>query len=212
MLNSALKIRDAGIDPKDIERIFDPYYTTKEFGKGTGMGLALVHGILKSHGGSISLDSAVGRGTTISAFFPAIEGLIETTGNEKKPELLGGHERILVVDDEISLATLSQRRLERLGYAVEIRTDPGEALRLVKSDPDRFDLVITDMAMPHMSGGKLAEEILQIRPDIPIILCTGFSDRINEEKAVEMGIQSFLMKPVDMKCLADKVRHLLDEK
>ena len=207
----SVKDTGCGIEPTDMDRIFDPYFTTKEFGKGTGMGLALVHGIVKSHGGSILMESKLGEGTTINIFFPSIpRKTIESTEPSEAP-LPGGNERILFIDDEAPMVRLGQRWLERLGYDVEVESDSVEALALIRAEPYGFDLVITDMAMPNMTGDKLSEHILDIRPDIPIILCTGFSDRIDEEKAKNMGIREFLIKPVSIKQLAETVRAALNK-
>jgi PAS domain S-box-containing protein len=200
-----------GISQGDIDRIFDPYFTTKEVGKGTGMGLPVVHGIVKSHGGTISVESKLGKGTTFHIYFPVIEAeaVIET---ETVEELPMGNERILFVDDEESMVYVGRTRLERLGYQVETRMNPVEALELLRSQPDQFDLIITDMTMPKMTGDKLTREILNIRPDIPIILCTGFSEKINGEKAKEIGAAGYLDKPHDKRDLAIRVRQVLDGK
>ncbi|MBW2055818.1 MAG: response regulator, partial [Deltaproteobacteria bacterium] len=163
-----------GINPELENRIFDPYFTTKEIGKGTGMGLSVVHGIVKSHRGLILVDSELGTGTTFSIFFPVVqeEAVIETETDEKLPT---GSESILFVDDEESMVYNGQNRLERLGYQVETRMSPVEALESFRANPDQFDLVITDMTMPQMTGDQLVKEILKIRPDVPTILCTGFN-------------------------------------
>ena len=198
-----------GIDPEIKDRIFDPYFTTKELGKGTGIGLSVVHGIVKSHNGAISVDSKFGKGTTFSILFPVAEeaAVIKTEPADKFPT---GNERILIIDDEKSMADIGRKRLERLGYQVEARTNPLEALELFRADPDQFDLVITDMTMPHITGDKLVKEILKIRPDIPTILCTGFSEKIDEEKAKEIGIRQYIEKPFDKGKLSWKVRKALD--
>jgi PAS domain S-box-containing protein len=208
-----LLVRDtgSGIAPEDLEKIFDPYFTTKEFGKGTGMGLALVHGIVESHNGSIKLDSEVGHGTTISIYFPAIQAEIVKDAISST-QIPIGTENILIIDDEEPIAILNQRRLERLGYSAESCTDPHEALQLIQNNPNQFDLVITDMAMPKMTGAGLANEIREINPDLPVILCTGYSDKIDEDKAKKIGIKGYLMKPFEKKHLADTVREVLDEK
>jgi CheY-like chemotaxis protein len=200
-----------GISDEEIDRIFDPYFTTKEIGKGTGMGLAVVHGIIKEHNGFIKVKSELGKGTTFNIFFPAIEkeAVAETKTDEKLPT---GNESILFIDDEKPLAQLGHQRLERLGYKVEASTSPLDALELFRSKPDQFDLVITDMTMPQMTGEKLIKEILNIRSDIPIILCTGFSEKIDEKKAAAIGAVEYVEKPVDKRGFAFKVRGVLDRK
>jgi len=198
-----------GISQEEIDRIFDPYYTTKEVGKGTGMGLAVVHGIIKGHNGLIKVQSTAGKGTTFSIFFPSSEkeAVVEPGTEDKLPN---GSERILFVDDEESIVKIGQQRLERLGYNVEATTSPIEALNLFNSKPSQYDLVVTDLAMPKMAGDKLVKEILNIRPDIPIILCTGFSEKINEKKAREIGASDYIEKPLDKHDFAYKVRKVLD--
>ena len=198
-----------GISQKDIDRIFDPYFTTKEIGKGTGMGLAVVHGIVKEHNGIISVESEPGKGTAVSILFPVVdkEPVIKT---ENKEQLPTGDERILFIDDEESIVKLGHQRLERLGYRVESSISPIEALEQFRSQPDKFDLVISDMAMPEMTGDKLVKEILSIRPDIPIILCTGFSEKIDEEEARAIGAVDYVEKPLDKHDFAFKVRKALD--
>jgi len=201
----------SGISQEEIERIFDPYYTTKEVGKGTGMGLAVVHGIVKGHNGSITVESEPGKGTTISIFFPVIEedAVIAIETDEKLPT---GSERILFIDDEELIAKLGRQRLERLGYTVEATTSPIDALTLFGSRPDEFDLVITDLTMPKMTGDKLIKEILNIRQETPIILCTGFSEKINEKEAKAIGASDYIEKPLDRRDFAFKVRQVLDGK
>ena len=192
-----LTVKDTGhgIDPKIIDRIFDPYFTTTSLAEGSGMGLAVVYGIVKHHKGAIRVESEPGKGTVFEVLFPLSEP--EAKHETKKPEALPtGSERILFVDDEESLLKIGQKMLNQLGYSVETKRNPIEALELVHSEPDRFDLVITDMAMPQMTGDKLAQKILSIRPDMPIILCTGFSEKIDNEKAKAMGIAAYVMKPI----------------
>lgn len=208
----AMKVSDTGqgISPEIKDRIFDPYFTTKEIGKGSGMGLSVVHGILQNHQGAISFDSEPGKGTTFTLFFPVIEeeAVIESKSVEEFPT---GNERILFIDDEKSIVNMAQQILERLGYQVETKQNPVDALELFHSKPKRFDLVITDMTMPHMTGDKLIEQILNISPDMPTILCTGFSEKISEEKAQEFGVKAFLLKPLVKRDFAVTVRKVLDE-
>ncbi len=199
-----------GIAPENIERIFDPYFTTKEVGKGSGLGLSVVHGIVKIHRGAITVDSELGQGTTFNIFFPVTEEEV-VTESKIIEELPTGNENILFVDDEESIVFIVRQMLERLGYQVEVKMNPVEALELFRSNPDQFDLVITDMAMPQMDGDKLVKEILNIRSEMPIILCTGFSKRVTEENAKELGIKAFAMKPLAIRNLAVVVRKALDE-
>ena len=207
-----LRMRDTGegIAPKIMDRIFEPYYTSKEVGKGTGMGLSVVHGIVKRHGGGIRVESELGKGTLFEIYFPALE---KTAEEEKKPEgeIKGGSERILFVDDEASMVDLNRQRLERLGYDVKSTTKPEEALEWFKADPDQFDVIITDMTMPRMTGDRLAAEVLKIRPDMPVIICTGYSERMSAKKAEALGIRKYIEKPIDLRNLASALREVLDE-
>jgi PAS domain S-box-containing protein len=199
-----------GIEPEMLSRIFDPYFTTKGPDKGTGLGLAVVHGIVKSHEGIVRVYSEVDKGTVFHVLFPRADG---ADRKEEKPEL-GlpiGTERILVVDDEIHLLEMYKRMLGYLGYQVDIRTSPLEAIAALRSNPMKYDLLITDMTMPQMNGHNLAKKIMEIRPGLPVILCTGFSDQINEEKARSTGILAFLLKPVLFHDLANTLRRVLDE-
>jgi PAS domain S-box-containing protein len=198
-----------GMDTEILNRIFEPYYTTKKFGEGTGIGLAIVHGIIEKHGGAIMADSKPGRGTTFTILLPAHEGLLEQE-TEERDILPVGNENILYVDDEPSIAMLGKRLLESLGYTTESITNPEEALDLVRSDPNKFDLLITDMAMPNMQGDQLVIEILKIRQDMPAIICTGYSARISEKDAIDIGVHSFIMKPIIKSELAKIVRNVLD--
>ncbi len=206
-----LRVNDTGdgINPEVIDRIFDPYFTTKDVGKGTGMGLAVVHGIVKSHDGIISIESETGKGARFQILFPAVQGQ-QRDEPQVSEELPTGNECILFVDDETSMVNLNQQRLERLGYEVIPHTDPSEALAFFRANPDQIDLVITDMTMPHMTGDKLAQGILEIRPDMPIILCTGYSERISEGSAEEIGFRKYIEKPIDKENLARSVREVLD--
>ena len=206
-----VKDNGQGIERNVLERIFDPFFTTKGKGKGTGMGLSTVHGIVKSHGGMIQVTSEPGAGTTFQVFFPQLEN--DRVAREKAmTPLPTGRERILFVDDEEILADLGAQMLKRLGYQVVMRTGPLEALGAFRVRPEDFDLVITDMTMPNMTGEKLAGEIMKIRPDLPVILCTGFSESISEEKAKALGLAEFLMKPLAVDALAQTIRRVLDGK
>ncbi len=200
-----------GIAPEAIDRIFDPYFTTKEVDKGSGIGLSVVHGIVKSHGGAIRVKSELGKGTTFTVLFPAVETKTDSE-IETDEKLPSGDERILFIDDEESIAKLGHQRLERLGYKVEAKTSPIEALELFRAKPDQFDLVITDLTMPKMTGDKLVKEILNIRSEIPIILCTGFVEKIDEKKAKAIGVSDYIEKPVDKCSFSYTVRKVLDRK
>ena len=208
-----LTVRDTGhgIRPEVIDRIFDPYFTTKDVDEGLGMGLAVVYGIVKKHDGAIKVKSEVDKGTEVEVLFPIIKEEVE--GEVEKPQVLpGGTGCILFVDDEESLVKMAEQMLKRLGYKVVTKTNPKEALALFKAEPHRFELVITDMSMPHLTGDKLARELMKIRQDIPIILCTGHSAYIDEVKAMGLGIKAYAMKPLVMENLANIVRKVLDHK
>jgi PAS domain S-box-containing protein len=208
-----LCVRDngTGIDPKYLDKIFDPYFTTKEVGKGSGMGLAVVIGIVKSHGGVIRVNSKLGEGTSFNVYLPKVEEQIHEEIDETIP-LPHGSEKILVVDDDASIVDMTQQRLERLGYNVTAKTSSKEALTLFRAKPDAFDLVISDQTMPGLTGEQLAKELLAIRPDIPIIICTGYSSKMDAEKANFVGVSAFIMKPVDKRELAITMRKVLDSR
>ncbi|MEW6519232.1 MAG: transporter substrate-binding domain-containing protein [Thermodesulfobacteriota bacterium] len=200
-----------GIRPEIRNRIFEPYFTTKDKGEGTGMGLAVVHGIVQSHHGHISVYSEPGAGTTFHVYLPRVamdSGAAETENEGSVPM---GHERILVVDDEEEIIRISRQILEGLGYTVTAFTGSIEAWRTFSSNPRDYDLVITDMTMPDMTGTDLALKILRLRPDMPIVLCTGFSELISEEKAKSLGIRAYITKPVLRNDFALVVRRTLDE-
>ena len=210
-----LEVRDTGpgMDKETLERIFDPYFTTKQLEKGTGLGLAVVDGIIKKHNGFIRTYSEVGQGSTFQIFWPVIEkddssGILKKT----KTDLPRGTEQIMFVDDETNILATSKIILEKQGYKVTICKDGFAALQTFTKNPNFFDLVITDMAMPHMAGDELSAQILKLRKDIPIILCTGFSETMSEEKATSLGIKGFLLKPIVMNDLTSKVREVLDKK
>ncbi len=208
-----LSVRDtgSGVDLDIMDRIFEPYFTTKGPGEGTGMGLALIHGIVKSYGGDITVESEPGKGTTFHVLLPIIEAEVSPI-IEPKTEIPGGNERILFVDDERAAVDVIQSMLEKLGYKLTARTSSVEALEAFRNKPGGFDLVITDMTMPNMTGKDLAKEMMSIRPDIPIILCTGFSDQIDEKKAKAIGISAYVMKPIVMRQIANTIREVLDKK
>lgn len=199
-----------GIAPEIIDRVCDPYFTTKDVDKGLGMGLAIVDGIIEKHDGAIHIESEVGKGTTVEVLLPLIEAQAEIeVAKSKTPPT--GTERILFVDDEPSILKMAAQIIKRCGYEVEGRSSGKEALELFRRQPDRFDLVITDMAMPNMPGDRLALEIMKLRIDVPIILCTGHSDRIDENRAGELGIEAFIMKPFSREDIANKIREVLNE-
>ncbi len=200
-----------GIPEKHIPLIFEPYFTTKDIGEGTGLGLAVVHGIVKGCRGDIVVESEMGKGTTFSVYLPAIR-----QRTEKKTEAAGsvptGDERILFVDDEPVICKIGERILGRLGYDVTTRTSGLEALELIRKKPGFFDLLVTDMTMPQIGGDKLAEAIMEIDPDLPVILCTGYSKKISKEKTEKLGIKAFSMKPLTSRGLASTVRKVLDDR
>ncbi len=208
-----LKVSDTGegMLPRVAERIFEPFFTTKEKGQGTGMGLAVVQGIVKSHGGDIKVKSEPGKGSCFDVFLPVSENdpiPVEPFVREIPPR---GTEHILIVDDEIMLLDVAKTRLNLLGYRVTTEVNSQEALKRFKHSPQIYDLVITDMAMPGMSGDAMAMEMLSVRPDIPLIICTGFHAGFSEEIANQNGFKCFLLKPVDFNDLALEVRRVLDE-
>jgi PAS domain S-box-containing protein len=191
----AVKDTGQGIRPEIMERIFDPYFTTKEKGVGTGLGLAVVHGIVKKSNGTIRVESQPGQGSTFYIYLPQIEMRSRLLPNSSLAPL-GGSGKILFVDDEKMIADIGEKILKRLGYDVVSRTSPIEALELFKAKPRAFDLVISDQTMPGMTGDGLAKELMRINPEIPVILCTGYSQLIDPEKAKEKGIKALVMKPI----------------
>jgi two-component system cell cycle sensor histidine kinase/response regulator CckA len=200
-----------GISPDVMEKIFDPFFTTKEKGKGTGLGLSVVHGLVRSSGGDMFVYSELGKGATFNIYLPVIESRFQPEEGVERP-VPTGTERILFIDDEPVIMEMGRQILESLGYNVIARNSSIEALELFKEKKNSFDLVITDMTMPHITGEKLAENLMLIRPDIPVILCTGFSSMIDEQKALGMGIRAFVSKPVLKRELAKTIRKVLDEK
>jgi CheY-like chemotaxis protein len=205
-----LKVSDTGcgMPPEVRARMFEPYFTTKQKGVGTGLGLSIVHSIVKKHNGDIQVDSAPGRGTTFEIRFPVIEqGIDHKNQMVQKPPT--GSESILIVDDEIDVAGIWQQMLSRQGYHVESKNDPREALNDFRQNPDRYNLVITDLAMPGMTGEILSEELSRIRPEIPVILCTGYFEEMRK-KPLCPAIKEYLTKPVNLITLAETVRKVID--
>ncbi|MBU1698181.1 MAG: response regulator [Proteobacteria bacterium] len=209
--HACLTIADKGVGMnKDIlEKIFDPYFSTKKQNKSTGMGLSFVHNIVKNMKGGIQVFSKPGKGTRFHVYLPAVKRSSEQQVIQTEEPIQGGTEQILLVDDEKAIITMEKKILERLGYQVASYTSSLEALDAFRVNPDKFDLIITDMSMPDMPGNKLSAELIKIRPDIPILLCTGFSEIISEKKAASLGIKGFLMKPFNIKDLAQKIREVL---
>lgn len=207
-----LTIQDngTGMSSDVLERMFDPFFTTKPIGEGSGMGLAVVHGIVANHGGALMVDSQRGKGTRVDVYLPTIPSMAgEGLGEQGSIPL--GKETILFVDDEETIVRLGKEFLSQLGYTVDVQTSSLEALTVFRNNPGRFDLVITDQTMPGLTGEALSRELLRIRPELPIILCTGFSHIMTAEKAKALGIQAYLMKPLAIQDLAPIVRHVLDK-
>ncbi len=200
-----------GIEKSLINNIFEPYFTTKKKGKGTGLGLAVVYGIVKEHNGDVKVCSEPAKGTTFNVYLPLMIKAVEIAATNKGAGLETGTERILLVDDEESVAMLERQMLERLGYKVTAQTSSIDALNAFKANPEAYDLVISDMTMPEITGDQLAEKMLSIKPGIPIIICTGFSEKINKEQTEIIGMKGLLMKPVVKSDLAQMVRRVLDE-
>lgn len=199
-----------GMNEHTIERIFEPYYTTKSEDEGTGLGLSVVHGIVRSHDGGITVSSTPNEGTKFTIYLPRVSTASTQLGIDMVEPIPLGNEHILLIDDEESIVQMETSLLENLGYKVTAVTSSDEALMTFENHPDIFDLTISDMTMPHMTGADLARKFLTIRPDMPFILCTGFSEMINEEKAREIGIQEYIKKPVHRKEMAIIVRRALD--
>jgi PAS domain S-box-containing protein len=199
----------AGIDPAIKKRIFDPFFTTKGVGEGTGMGLAMVHGIVADHGGMVEVESTPGQGATFRIFFPAApeQKVTEPAGGALVGVSGGGH--ILVADDEASIVGVYKKSLEARGYTVTTAHDGQEVLDLFRAHPDAFDLVITDQTMPRLTGVELVKEVLAIRPEMPVILCSGYSSSLDAERIRELGVRRYLHKPLDLKGLAKEVREIL---
>ncbi len=200
-----------GMDRKLKQKIFDPFFTTKDVGKGTGMGLSVVHGIVANMGGVVHVESEPEKGSRFHVYLPVVEENREKKAvkTRRKSRVEKGIEQILLVDDEEAIVEIEQKMLEHLGYKVTSCNSSIKTLELFRAEPDRYNLVITDMSMPDMAGDRLAVELIKIRPDIPILLCTGFSQTISEKKAYDMGIKGFLLKPLLIKDLAEKIREVM---
>jgi CheY-like chemotaxis protein len=211
-----LRVSDdgAGIRPEDIEHIFDPFFTTKDVGKGTGMGLSVVHGIVHRFGGHVRVESAPGRGCIVRVLLPSVAA--ETVAPERQDATPAQAEQpsiaasILVVDDDQLLCEFFAEMLRTLGYRVTAETDPIQALHAFERDPQGFDLVLTDQTMPGMSGKELTKALLDRRSDLPVIMCTGYSEYLNEQKAKALGAAAFFTKPVDMRQLLQTVNGVLN--
>jgi PAS domain S-box-containing protein len=210
-LSLAVQDSGTGIPPEILERIFEPYFTTKNVGEGTGLGLALVHSITRSCGGGIEVASEPGKGTTFQIFFPVLENT-DLTESEAVMPLPRGSERILLVDDEPDIVAAAKIILEKLGYQVESFSNGQEALEVFWADPDRFDLIFTDQTMPQLTGLELAQEVVKVRPNLPIIICTGFSEALTPEQIKALGVGELVLKPLTPNKLADAVRRGLDAK
>jgi len=207
-----LEVRDSGhgIETEALDKIFEPYYTSKEPGEGTGLGLAVVHGIVTSHGGAIQVSSQPGRGSVFRVFLPASDEEPARLDRPSSEPFAGGHERIMFVDDEESLCRAWSFKLRGLGYKVRYFSDPHKAEAAFRQDPSRYDLLITDQTMPGLLGSDLIRRLMETRPDLPVILCTGHSQTIDERRAREMGANAFLMKPYTSRRLAKTIRQVLD--
>jgi PAS domain S-box-containing protein len=205
-----LSVKDSGhgMDRDTMEKIFDPFFTTKKMEEGTGMGLAVVHGIIKAHGGAITVQSKAGKGSEFQIYLPRVEG-IELPGGTEAPAVENGQERLLFVDDEEWLVDMWKEILESLGYGMTVTTRPLEALNMFKKNPQDFDLVIADQTMPQMTGLELAQELLALRPELPIILVTGFSQVVTPEKAKAAGVREFIMKPLSISELTNAISQAL---
>ncbi len=202
----------SGMTPEIIDMIFDPYFTIKEVGKGSGLGLSVVHDIILNHGGFVKVESKLRQSSTFHAFFPCIgeESIPEEKTITEFDDIPTGTEKILFIDDMKMMTTIGKGMLEKLGYFVTTKEDSSEALSLFQSDPVQFDLVITDQIMPKFTGTELAKHFLKIRPDIPIILCTAYSGPIDELKAQKIGIREYVKKPFNKQSLARTIRKVLD--
>jgi signal transduction histidine kinase/CheY-like chemotaxis protein len=208
-----LSVQDNGCGiPAEIqEKIFDPFFTTKELYEGTGMGLSTVQGIIEQHHGMITVKSSLGQETIFNLYFPVADQPKKEVTRDAEAEIQRGTERILFIDDDQMVANLNELMLTELGYQVAVVTDSVEALKLFSTNVDNFDLIITDQTMPELTGKELIQKIKKLRPEIPTILCTGYSSKINEEEARQLGISAFLMKPTDFTEMSQVIRTVLEK-
>lgn len=197
------------MDAATCERVFDPFFTTKAPGEGTGLGLAVVHGIMESHEGAIIVDSEVGRGTIFRLFFPAQQAVEEHAGEEPLDVPMGNGQRILIVDDEAAVVLIAERMLTKLGYRPHAFTSPRGALTAFRSDPASYDLVLSDLTMPGMTGVDLACQLAAARPGLPLIITTGYLRSADAERARQLGVHFFLEKPFTLTSLATAVSDAL---
>jgi two-component system, cell cycle sensor histidine kinase and response regulator CckA len=192
----------SGIEPQMLERIFEPYFTTKEKSRGTGMGLAMVHGIISQQGGRIEVESVIGVGTTFRVYFPVSTQKTRLDQVVSSGELIRGSGRILLVDDDAQIVQVTGELLTSLGYTVTGRTSPLEALALLRLSPNSFDLMLTDLTMPELTGVELCRKAKLVRPNLPVVLFTGYSEQLSHDEADQAGISQYCMKPVSMRELA----------
>ena len=214
-LHLKLTVSDSGhgIDPENLTRILEPFFTTKEKFKGSGMGLAVVHGIVKEHGGEIRVFSEVGKGTTFEIFFPAVESNIMPQNlSESATESFSGTEKIMLVDDEPMILDVNSEMLQGFGYHVTAFSSSVDALHAFEKAPEAFDLIVTDMTMPEMTGAAMARKILQLKPETSVIIVTGHSDQIDRKKAAREGIAGFAYKPLSSAELLREIRRVLQSR
>lgn len=207
-----LKVKDTGYGiPEDlIDKIFDPYFTTKNIGEGTGLGLSVVQGIVRTCGGEITVASKPDKGTEFTVLFPVAEGGKDQNADDEPTMIEGGDESILLIDDEPSVLKVEQRILRKLGYNVTIENDSEKALEKIKREPEKFDLVISDMTMPKMNGATLAEKAMRANPDLPVIICTGYSNRITKEEIRRLGVKALVYKPLSVPSIASEIRKIFN--
>ena len=199
------------MDDETLKHVFEPFFTTKAPGEGTGLGLSVVHGIVEDHDGVVLLESHVGKGTTFTIYFPEHIALTESNAAEPAALELGKGERILLIDDEKMIADSAGKLLERLGYRVTAKTDPRAALQAFEENPNAFDLVVTDLTMPRLSGIEVARKILALRPALPVLLASGYNTTWTPEKIRELGLRGLINKPLTTSALASAVCAALDE-